>query len=272
MVLGLFGCGGATVPAASDAGRADPSATADASSPPPDGAVPRCGDPGNARLRVSLGLDPGLELRHPEVWLSIRCAGDGARERIFVWNREGTQVADALAPADYEIVASSFLAPWATSLRVTLGSATTAAVSVTLPAGPPAIAVLRSDPADTFGGAFRASVPLMNVGSAASVATMDVEARRWTTDPSYLSIVAVVHNPCVATVCAPYTLAGIEVRTRNNGQPAGLGAFRFSDAETLDAGDSRSSPQPIIVPGSLPDADHDLAVVLYGSVPPPIGP
>ncbi len=271
-VVALAACGAspASGPAA-DAGAADvASAPADhAVASGGDVAVGPCGAPGNARLRVSLGLDPAIEARHPEVWFSVRCAGDGSAERVFVWNRTSTELADALAPGDYEILASSFVAPWATSSRVTLTDTATAAVSVTLPGGPPVIALLRSDGMAANGGVYRASVPLAAAGTTASVATLEVEARPWAQADGYVSLTAVVRNPCTGNLCGAYMLAGVEVRTRTDGQPTGIGVFRYADAEAVNPGDSRTVPQPLVVRGALPDATHDLQVALYGTPPAP---
>jgi hypothetical protein len=249
-----------------DAGSAQDSAGVLADLAPP----PTCTSNGTSRLRVALGLDPGLEARGPEVWLVVRCGSVGGVERVLRWDRTATQTIDALGPGSYEVTGSSFMAPWSSSTRVMLADGATAAVSVTLPSGPPVLAQVRSgvygDPT-----VWRASVPLVSGGSTASVASMEVEVRPYVSDPpstgdAFVSVTAVVRNPCATDQCAPYLLRALEIRTRAGDGPTGLQGFRFPDDERLAAGESKSVPQPMVVRGAMPDDSHGIELVLYGEV------
>lgn len=256
---------GALVP---DAGSAEDAAgvTADIAEPP------SCSATGTGRLRVALGLDPGLEVRAPEVWLLVRCGPVGGFERVLRWDRTATQTIDALGPGNYEVIGSSFMAPWSSSRRVMLADGATAAVSVTLPSAPPVLAQLRSG-AGAYGdpSVWRASVPLATGGSTASVASLEVEARPYVSDPpatggSYLSVTAVVRNPCANDQCSPFMLRALEIRTRAGDGPTGLQGFLFPEDERLGPGESKSVPQPMVVRGAMPDDSHGVELVLYGEV------
>lgn len=252
---------------------------ADAPSPAADLAPPTaCSTSGSSRLRVSLGLDPGLALRGPEVWLLVRCGnGDASSERVLRWDRASTQTIDGLGPGSYQVVGSSFLAPWS-STRVTLSDNATAAVSLTLPPDPPVLAQLHSDASGTGGGAvWRASVPLTSAGLAASVASLEVEARPYVSDPpaatdhDFVSVTAVVRNPCSGNLCSSYTLRALEIRSTAGDDPSGLGGFVFPVDERLAAGESKSIPQSMVLRGALPDLTHGLELVLYGALATPAG-
>ena len=242
-------------------------ATADLAAPLP------CSTTGTGRLRVSLGLDPALAVRSPEVWLLVRCGqGDGS-ERVLRWDRTATQTIDALGPGTYEVIGSSFVAPWSSSTRVMLADSATAAVSVTLPSAPPVLAQLRSG-TGAYGGPtlWRASVPLASGDATASVASLEVEARPYGSDPpvagdgAFVSVTAVVRNPCANDLCPPYLLRALEIRTRAGDGPTGLQGFLFPDDERLGAGESKSVPQPMVVRGAMPDDLHGIELVLYGEV------
>lgn len=273
--LVAVGCGsGADGPPANDAATLIPDAPAvrDSAGAPPDIAqAPPCSTTGTGRLRVSLGLDPGLALRSPEVWLLVRCGTGGGFERVLRWDRTASQTIDSLGPGAYDVVGSSFLAPWSSSTRVMLADGATAAVSVTLPPDPPVLAHLRSAP---YAGPaiWRASVPLASGASTASVASLEVEARPYVNDPpraddaAFVSVTAVVRNPCANDQCPPYLLRALEIRTRAGDNPTGLQGFMFPDDERLGAGESKSVPQPMVVRGAMPDEAHGIDLVLYGSV------
>lgn len=273
--LAAAGCGGA---AGDPAPLADASAGSDAPgaagllAPPP----PPCSAEGTGRLRVSLGLDPGLAVRSPEVWLLVRCGLGAGFERVLRWDRAATQTIDALGPGPYEVIGSSFVAPWSPSTRVVLADGATAAVSVTLPPGPPVLAHLRSGAgaggADGAAAVWRASVPLLSGDDAPSAASLDVEARPFVGDPpaegdaAFVSVTAVARNPCASGQCPPYTLRALEIRTRAGDAPTGLQGYRFGVGGRLAAGESRSVPRPVVVRGAMPDDGHGIELVLYGDV------
>jgi len=278
--LAAVGCG-------SGASDLDPPPALDASTLSPDAgavedaaggtadlaALAPCAPGGTGRLRVSLGLDPGLALRSPEVWLLVRCGPGGAFERVLRWDRTATQTIDALGAGSYEVVGSSFVAPWSSSPRALLGEGATAAVSITLPPAPSPLAQLRS--AASANGAqvpWRASVSLASGSTAASVASLEVEVQPYVgtppaaSDAGFLSVTAVVRNPCANGQCPAYLLRALEIRTRAGDAPTGLQGYRFPDGERLEAGESKSVPQPVVVRGALPDETHGVELVLYGEV------
>jgi hypothetical protein len=279
LCLAAVGCGSgadpsndpvdASAPADVGAFAADsPAAAADVAARP----LP-CSANGSGRLRVSLGLDPGLAMRNPEVWLLVRCGQGAGSERVLRWDRSATQTIDALGPGSYEVIGSSFLAPWSSSTRAMLADGATAAVTLTLPPTPPALAQLRS--AALPHGAppvWRGSTPLISGTTAASVATLEVEAAPYVgsppaaTDREFVSVSAVVRNPCASGQCAPYVLRALEIRTRAGDAPTGLLGFAFPDGERLEPGESKSVPQALVVRGAMPDDAHGLELVLYGEV------
>lgn len=229
-----------------------------------------CASNGTSRLRVALGLDPGLTMRAPEVWLLVRCTGGEGFERVLRWDRAATQVVDSLGPGAYEVLGSSFVAPWS-STRTMLGDGATAAVSLTLPPSPPPLAQVRSEAGYVAGApVWRGTVPFASVGSTVSVAVLEVEARPYVSDPpastdaGFLSVTAVARNQCTGNACAPYVLRALEIRTRSGGEPNGLAGYAFLEDGRLGPGESRSLPRPIVVRGAMPDATHDVELVLYG--------
>jgi hypothetical protein len=277
-LLATAGCGASPPPDEdpSDAGsRAADVAAYDTSAVPlPDRAAPApCAATGTGRLRVSLGLDPGLTVRAPDVWLMVRCAGGNGSERVLRWDRNATQVLDALAPGSYEVRGSSFVAPWSSSTRVMLDDGATVAVSLTLPPSPAPLAQLRSEAALVAEATvWRGSVPFATIGSTGSGASLEVESRPYVSDPpaatdaGFLSVTAVARNQCATGACTPYVLRALEIRTRTDGEPTGLAGFAFPEGERLDPGESKSVPQPLLVRGAMPDLTHRIELVLYGEV------
>ncbi len=277
-LLATAGCGATPPPsdAVVDGGsRASDTASADTSAGlVPDRVTPApCAATGTSRLRVSLGLDPGLTMRAPEVWLMVRCAGGDGFERVLRWDRNATQLLDALAPGIYEVRGSSFVAPWSSSTRVMLGDGATAAISLTLPPSPSPLAQLRSDPSVVAGDpVWHGTVSFTSVGNTGAVASLEVDVRPSVSTPpaasdaGFLSVTANVHNPCPTGTCAPYVLRALEIRTRTDGEPTGLSGYAFPQGERLDADEHKSVPEPMVVRGSMPDATHGIEFVLYGEV------
>lgn len=280
-VLALAGCGDVAREAppvdAADPLPRDASFAADVSTGiAPDRAIPApCAATGTGRLRIALGLDPGLTTRAPEVWLKVRCGGGDGSERVLRWDRGATQVVDALAPGAYEVLGSSFVAPWSTSPRVMLADGATAAVSLTLPPAPAALAQLRSESGYAGGQpVWRGTVPFASLGGTASVASLEVDARPYVgsppsaSDAGFLSVTVNAYNRCsTSNACPPYLLRALEIRTRAEAEPTGLAGFAFRDGQRLEPdGDTRSVSQPLVVRGAMPDGAHHIEVVLYGDV------
>lgn len=290
--LPLAGCGDATRATASDAGASSDVALADGAPEDVPPARP-CALGGTGRLRVSVALDPGLERREPEVWLSARCGEDDREVRLVRWDRSPAMVLDGFGPGAYTVFASSFLGAPSTSARTEIDAVSTASLSVTLSAEPGAIATLQAGGA---GGAVDAGVaPRGDAGAGAAdvAAVPSWSARTYITDPetsaslgsveveavpaeradedggARVAVRVVVRNTCSLTGgagCGTIALHGAEVRSLDGETPRGLGAGAFVTT-TLSAGESASMVRPMVIRGALPDAQHALRVAVYGATP-----
>lgn len=246
-----------------------------------DVALPPCSIGGAGRLRVGVSLDPDLERRTPEVWLSVHCGADLRPVRVVRWDRSGSQLLDGFGAGRYQVYASSFLAAGSWSAPVTLEGVSTVAVPVTLGASPASLVTLTTDDvvtgADagvrdagtalpTWGGrsTFRA-------GADSTVGVLEVEFQTVTptTDAGVgtVSMRAVVRNVCSSAMCPTLQLHSVEVRSLRADAPAGVSLARFEMTAALAVGQSASLPQPVTLPGSLPDAAQRYQVALYGTVP-----
>lgn len=258
----------------SDASSADVSASSDAP-------MPQCSTGGAGRLRVGVSLDPDLERRAPEVWLSVHCGADLRPVRVVRWDRSGSQLLDGFGPGRYQVYASSFLAAGSWSDPVTLEGVSTVAVPVTLVASPASLVTLSTDDivagADAGARDAGTSPPAwggratFRAGADSTVGVLEVEFQTVTptTDAGVgtVSLRAVVRNVCSAGTCPTLQLHSVEVRSLRGDAPAGVSLARFEMAAALAVGQSASLPQPVTLPGSLPDVAQHYRVALFGAVP-----
>jgi hypothetical protein len=239
---------------------------------------------------VSVALDPALEPRAPEVWLSARCGDDGREVRLVRWDRSPSMVLDGFGPGVYSVFASSFLAAPTTSARVQIDPVSTASLSVTLPSTPPAIATLRAGgsgvavDAGAPGDARTASVDasarptwsgrayLSDGTSAPSVGSVEVDAVSLgaaAEGGEAIEVRVTVRNVCAVSAmnaCGRIVLRGVEVRALDGDAPQGVASGSFSVA-AIGPGESASLERAAVLRGGLPDAQRALRVAVFGELP-----
>lgn len=281
LTLSLAGCGASAL--ATDDGAAPEDAAADASLTEGAPAAAPCSLGGTGRLRVALTLDTALQRRSPEVWLSTRCGADDREVRIVRWDRAETMVLDGFGPGAYTVVASSFLAAPARTARVDLGVRATASLSVTLPAEPVALAMVRAGAGvagvldagvlrDAAAPAFDAARPAWTARATideegyGGVGSVDVDAQQVSDETLELRVL--VRNTCAATnlsTCPALQLGGAEVRALLGDAPRGMGVGEF-ERTRLAPGESTSLLRAISLRGSLPGEQSALHVAVHGAV------
>lgn len=283
LTLSLAGCGASALQTDDGAVATDASATSEVSVS--DDATPAapCSLGGTGRLRVALTLDPALQRRAPEVWLSTRCGDDDREVRLVRWDRADTMVLDGFGPGAYTVVASSFLAAPARTARVDLGSRATASLSVTLPAEPVALATVRAGAGVAgvldAGVARDAEAPTLDAARPAwsaraiideagygGVGSVDVDAQQVSDETLELRVL--VRNTCAASntsTCPVLQLGDAEVRALLGDAPRGSGVGEF-ERTRLAPGESSSLLRAISVRGSLPGEQSALHVAVHGAV------
>jgi hypothetical protein len=239
---------------------------------------------GQGRLRVSVSLAPTLVERTADVWLAVHCDDAAQPIRIVRWDRSATQSIEGLGPGMYRVFGASFLAPGTWSTTTTLGGVSTSAVSLTLDANGVPIANVVSSSASGDGGGvtpdaaiadaavkdvvdelpvrtrWETRVALRETAGGPSLGTVTITTRP--ASDTEIEIRAVVQNLCAQPPCRPLRLSTIEARTTNREAPVGLSQGVF-DSPTLESGASTATMRPLMLRGSLPDAERALQVVVF---------
>lgn len=249
-----------------------------------------CAQDGAGRLRVAVSLAPSLLERTADVWLAVQCNEGASPVRLVRWDRSPTQILDGFGPGTYRVFGSSFLAPGRWSTMAALEGVATSAVSLTLPSDGALLASVSSerpagavdagevDAGEVDAGAsepdvhdgsavpvWEARAPLRDAVDGPVIGWMSVVARASASNTIELRVV--VQNVCATTTCRPITLISAEARSLDGDVPHGFAAADFENP-TLAHGASTSLSRPLVLAGSLPDAQHKVQVALYAVAAP----